>query len=135
MKPSEAESSNITATLGKSITVADPPPKQKKRGPKGPNPLSVKKKRTKDNRRRPQQKSSQEQTQTAGLKRKHDSEDEDGDDGEDNGDSQHQEKATDDRPSSQTTFKRTRRRIRMRKRSGLAQIEGRQTDHAEAVNA
>ena len=73
MQPSEAESSKIASTLGKSNPQTTEPPKKKRRGPKGPNPLSVKKKKPKIDNRQVQ---SGRDESGAGTKRKRSNDDE-----------------------------------------------------------
>ncbi|PAV22331.1 hypothetical protein PNOK_0228800 [Pyrrhoderma noxium] len=60
MGPSKSESEKFASNLAKATSTdattsntPDSPPKKKRKGPKGPNPLSVKKKKVKDDGRRP----------------------------------------------------------------------------------
>ena len=115
--PSEAEASNIASTLAvDGNSEASEPPKKKRRGPKGPNPLSVKKKQPKENHRRPRTDKQSENTmakpQLSGQKRKRD-----GADG-----SKELDETSLAQPEPETVGKQ---RKRTRKRKRLAEPESR----------
>ncbi|THH04662.1 hypothetical protein EW145_g5357 [Phellinidium pouzarii] len=86
MRPTDAEVSAITSSLAAQESTAGvvEAPKKKRKGPKGPNPLSVKKKKTVNDGRRPGtggegKKKVQDHKERAGEKRKRSDDDEDDD--------------------------------------------------------